>query len=69
MQVGDSSVVNELIDSNESNLDSLEDENELVGNDAKEEDKDEEETHNWVAILGDASNLDEEIGLVASISL
>ena len=69
MQVEYSSVVNELIDSNDYNLDSLEDENELVVNDAKDEDKDEEEMGDLVAMPKDTLDSGEGIGLVASISL
>ena len=42
MLVSDSSIKNELLDTNELNLDPLEDEDELVINDSKDEDKDAE---------------------------
>ena len=68
-QVGYLTITTELLDSNESNLDSLEDENELIGNNGENKDENEEDIGNLVAMSRVTFNLDKEIGLIASISL
>ena len=67
MIVGTLSIANWLLGNNESNLDSLENNHELVANYSKSEDEDIEQTDDWATMLRHASNSDEEIDLVASI--
>ena len=69
MLVGDSSNANELLGANEASLVLLEDEDELVASDGEDEEEDAEEMSDWDAMLRDLLDSDEEIDLVASISL
>ena len=69
MLAGDSSVVGEILDVSEFDSDLLEDEDELVANNSKNKNHNTEEINDLVAVLKDAFDSDEEIGLVVFISL
>ena len=72
MLVGDSSVLGKILNSNKFNLKSADGKDELVvdkNEEKEEEDRNVEETGNWVAMLRGIFSSDEEIGLITSISL
>ena len=69
MLVRYSLVSGKFLDTSELDLDSLDNEDKLVASDNEDVNENGEEISNWVAMLKDASHSDEEIGLVASISL
>ena len=63
MLVGDSLVSGEFLDASELDLDSLEDEDDLVVNDRKDKDEDEKEIAESVSVGGDAFDSIEGVSL------
>ena len=69
MIVGDFQVACEIIDAIKLNLDSLEDKDELVGNDSEEDDRNSEVIGNLVLKGGDVLDLVERVSLDAPLKL